>query len=88
MQDYKRRKHGTQRGLGAQNVDVTQKMADVDDNSLKKDLETCKRFFVESEIENGRRSVYKFAVDTLDAKICWKSYMLYLAVSNVQLSWL
>ena len=30
---------------------------DVDDNSLREELETCKRFLVDSEMENGRERV-------------------------------
>ena len=63
-----KRKHGAQRGSGAQNVDVTQLMGDVDDNSLKHELETCKHFLVDSEMENERNRVLNFAMDTLDPK--------------------
>ena len=43
-------------------------MGDVDDNSLKEELKTCKQFLVDSEMENGRHRVYNFAMDTLDPK--------------------
>ena len=43
-------------------------MEDVDENSLKEKLETCKHFLVDSEIENGRHQVYNIAMDTLDPK--------------------
>ena len=45
-----------QRGLGAQNIDVTPIMKIVDDSSLKQELQTRKHFLVDSEIENeGQR---------------------------------
>ena len=53
FREQKRKKHGTQRGSGAQNVDVTQLVGDVNGNSLKEELETCTQFLVDSEIENG-----------------------------------
>ena len=43
-------------------------MGYANDNSLKEELETCKRFLVDSEIENGRHRIYKFAMDSLDPK--------------------
>ena len=57
-----------QRGSGHQSVDVAQLMGDVDDNSLKEELETSKHFLVDSEMGNRRHRVYNFAMDTLDPK--------------------
>ena len=54
-----------QRGSGAQNVDVTQLMGAVDDNSLKEGLETCKHFW-RTLIWRMRDRDYNFALDTLD----------------------
>ena len=41
-------------------------MGDVDDKSLKEELETCKHFLFEREMENGKHRVYNFAMGTLD----------------------
>ena len=41
-------------------------MGDVDDNSLKEELEMCKQFLVDSDVKNGRHRLYSFAMDTLD----------------------
>ena len=41
-------------------------MGDVDDNSLKEELTTCRHFLVESEMNNGGQRVYNFAIDSLD----------------------
>ena len=43
-------------------------MGDVEDNTLKEELKTCKHFFVDSEMEHGRHRAYNFATDTLDKK--------------------
>ena len=43
-------------------------MGDVDGNSLKEELETCKHFLVDSELENGRHRICSFAMDTLHPK--------------------
>ena len=45
---------------------VTQLMGDVVGTSLREELETCKHLLVDSEIENGRQSVYNNATDNLD----------------------
>ena len=62
------KEHGAQRGSIAQSVDVAQLMKNVAANSLKGELQTGKRFLVDSELENGRHRVYNFATDTLDPK--------------------
>ena len=43
-------------------------MGDVDDNSLKEELETCKQSLLDSEMENYIHRVYNFGMDTLDLK--------------------
>ena len=43
-------------------------MGDVDDNSVKEELGTCKHFLVDRYLENRRRRVCKFAMDTLDPR--------------------
>ena len=68
LREHGRMEHGAQRGSSAQNIDVTQLMGDVDDSSLKEELETCKPFLVDSEMENGRHRIYNFAMDNLDRK--------------------
>ena len=68
LREHKRKEFGVQICSGTRNVVVTQLMGDVDDNSRKEELETCKHFLVDSEIKNGRHRVYNFAMDTLDPK--------------------
>ena len=68
LRDYKRKEHGAQRGSGAQYVDIAHVMRDVDDNSLKIELESCKHFLVDSEMQNGKQRVYTFPTGNLDPK--------------------
>ena len=68
LREHKRKKHGTQRGSWAQSVDVAQLIGDVDGNSLKEELNTCKHFLIDSEVEIGRNRVYSFAMGTVDPK--------------------
>ena len=66
--ERKRQEHEAQRGFGAQNINVAHVMRDVDDNSLKEELETSKHFLVDSQMKNGRRIVYNFSMDILYPK--------------------
>ena len=44
-------------------------MGDVDDQSLREALQSCRRFLVDSEIQKGRHSVFNFAVNNLAAQV-------------------
>ena len=44
-------------------------MGDVDDQSLREELQSCRRFLVDSEIQKGRHSVFNFAVNNLTAQV-------------------
>ena len=57
LREHNRNEYGAQRISGVQNVDLAHVMGDADDNSLKEELETCKHFLVDSEMENGRHRV-------------------------------
>ena len=57
------RDDGAQRGSRAQNVDFTNLMGHVDDNN-----QTQKLFLVDSEMGNGRQTVFIFGIDTLEPK--------------------
>ena len=41
-------------------------MGDVDDQSLREELESCKHFLKDTEMENGRHRVFKFAISSFD----------------------
>ena len=49
--------------LETKNVGVTQWVGQIDDESLKEELQKCKHFLVDSEIENGRYIIFNFAVE-------------------------
>ena len=44
-------------------------MGDVDDQSLREELQSCKHFLVDSEKQKGRHSVFNFAVNNLTAQV-------------------
>ena len=66
LREHKRKELGSQTGSWIQNADVAQLKGDVDDNSLEEQLENCKHFLVDSEVEKGRHSVWMLAMDTLN----------------------
>ena len=43
-------------------------MGGFNDGSLKEELETCKHVLVDFEMENGRRKLFNFGMDTLITK--------------------
>ena len=52
-------------GFGASNIDVEDIVRDVDDQSLR-ELESCKYFLTDTEMENGRHRVIKFAISSFN----------------------
>ena len=44
-------------------------MGDVDDQSLREELQSCRHFLVDSEIQKVRHSVFNFAVNNLTAQV-------------------
>ena len=44
-------------------------MGDVDDRSLRKELQSCRHFLVDPEIQKGRHSVFNFAVNNHTAQV-------------------
>ena len=51
-------------GFGANNIDVEDMVGDVDDQSLREELESCKHFSTDTEMENGRHRVFNFAMSS------------------------
>ena len=62
LRQHKNTQHGTKIGFGANNIDVEDIVGDVDDQSLREELESCKHFLIETETENGRHSVFNFGM--------------------------
>ena len=69
LRHHKNTQHGKQIGFGASNIDVEDIMGDVDDQSLREELQSCRYFLVDSEIQKGRHSVFIFAVNNLTAQV-------------------
>ena len=61
--------HGTQNGFGASNIDVEDIVGDVDDQSLREELQSCRHFLVDSAIQKGKHSLFNFAVNNLTAQV-------------------
>ncbi len=69
LRQHKNNQHGTQIGLGASNIDVEAIVGDVDDQSLREELQSCTHFLVDSEKQKGRHTVFNFAVNNLTAQV-------------------
>ena len=66
LRQHRNTQHGTQIGFGANNIDVEDKVGDVDDQSVGEELESCKHFLTDTEMENGRQRVFNFAMSSFD----------------------
>ena len=66
---HKNTQHGKQIGFGASNIDVEDIVGDVDDQCLREELESCRHFLVDSAKQEGRHSVFNFAVNNLTAQV-------------------
>ena len=62
LRQHKNTQHGTQIGFGVSNIDVEDIVGDVDDQKWKAELESCKHFLTDTEMENGRHRVFNFAM--------------------------
>ena len=69
LRQHKNSQHGKQIGFGASNIDVEDIMGDVDDQSLREELQSCRPFLVDSEIQKGIHSVFNSAVNNLTAQV-------------------
>ena len=66
LRKHKNTQHGTEIGLGASNIDVEDVVGDVDDQTLRDELESCKHFLTATEMENGRHRVFNFGTSFFD----------------------
>ena len=69
LRRHKNTEHGTQIGFGASDIDVEDIVKDVDDQSLREELLSCRHFLVDSETQKGRHGVLNFAVNNLTAQV-------------------
>ena len=69
LRQHKNIQHGTKIGFRASNIDVKDIVEDVDDQSLRGELQSCRHFLVDSEIQKGRHSEFKFVGNNLTAQV-------------------
>ena len=69
LRQHKNSQHGTQIGFGASNIYVEDIVGDADDQNLREELQSCRHFLVDSEIQKWRHSVFNFAVNNLTAQV-------------------
>ena len=69
LRQHRNTQHETQFGFGASNFDVEDIVGDVDGQSLREELQSCRHFLVDSEIQKGRHSVFNFIVNNLTAQV-------------------
>ena len=65
LHQRKNTQHGTQIGFAASNIEV----GDVDDQRLREELESCKLFLTDTEMEKGRHRVFNFAMSSFDISL-------------------
>ena len=69
LRQHKNTQHGTQIGFGASSIDVEDILGDIDDQSLREEVQSCRHFLVDAEIQKGKHSVFNFAVNSLTAQV-------------------
>ena len=69
LRQHKNTQHGKQIGFGASSIDVEDIVGDLDDQSLREEIQSCRHFLVDSEIQKGRHSMFNFAVNNLTAQV-------------------
>ena len=70
LRQHKNTQHGTQIGFGASNHDMEDKVGAIDDDqSLREELESCKHFLTDTEMENGIHRVFSFAMSSFDMSL-------------------
>ena len=69
LRQHKNTQHGKQIGFGASKTDVEDIVRDVDDQSLREELQSCRHFLVDSEIQKGRHSVFNLTVNNLTVQV-------------------
>ena len=77
LRQHKNTQHGTQIGFGASNIDVEDIVGDVDDQSLREELESCKHFLSDTEMENGTHRVFNFGMSSFDISLLNDKWIMY-----------
>ena len=69
LRQHRNTQFGPQMGFGASNIDVEDIVWDVDDQSLREELESCKHFLTDTEMETGGHRVSNFAMSASDMSL-------------------
>ena len=69
LRQHKNNQHGTQIRFGESNIDVADTVGDVNDQSLREVLESCKHFLSDTEMENGRHGVFNCRMSSFDISL-------------------
>ena len=69
LRQHRNTQRGTQIGSGTIDVDVEHIVGDVEDHSFREELRSCQHFLTDSDLENARRKVFNYAVETLNETI-------------------
>ena len=69
LRQHKNIQHGPQMGFGASNINLEVIVGDVDDQSLREELQSCKLFLTDTEMENGRHRVFNYAMSSFDMSL-------------------
>ena len=69
LRQHRNTQHGSQMGFGANNINVEDIVGDVDDPSLREELESCNHFLTDTELENGRHRVFNFAMSSFEMSV-------------------
>ena len=77
VRQHKNTQPGKQIGFGASNIDVEDIVGDVGDQKLREELQSCRHFLVDSEIQKGRHSVFNFADSNLTAQVIEKKWIAF-----------
>ena len=77
LRRHKNNQHGTKIGFGATNIGVEDIVGDVDDQSSREELQSCKHFLVDSEIQKGRHSVFNLLSKTLQLRLSKKNWIAF-----------
>ena len=69
LRQNKKTQHGPKLGFRASSIVVEDILGDVADERLREELESCKHFLTDTEMENGRHRVLNFAISSFDMSL-------------------
>ena len=75
----RRKIRGAESDSGAKSTDKKHIVEETEEENVQGELETCKHFLINSEMENGRQRLSNFAVDFLNSHFLIKNFCLLIA---------